>query len=143
MFTLLQLNIHPGKVTLAGVGVGWPDGFAGLAPLAGGFDRRQGLFGDRITNLIQFLFQQPPWVMWGGVVLAAIIAFFLVRALWPRRQAIVTWFRTRSRPVTVAMIGGATVFLAAAGFAGYKANHFVETDKRFCTGCHIFVPSGR
>ena len=28
---------------------------------------------------------------------------------------------------------------AAAGFQGY---HFMHTDKRFCTGCHVFVPAG-
>jgi hypothetical protein len=135
---------RPGKVTLAGVGVVWPgqDSLASPhSPVDSIVDKK--IFGDQITNIIQFLFQQPPWVMWGGVVLAAIIAFFLLRFLWPRRQAIITWFRTRSRAVTFAMIAGVAVVIGVAGIGGYKANHFVETDKRFCTGCHIFVPSGQ
>ncbi len=134
---------HPGKVALAGVGVVWPAQDSLVTPHPADSTVDVKLFGDRVTNIIQFLFQQPPWVMWGGVVLAGIIAFFLLRFLWPRRRAVLTWFKTRSRPVTFAMIAGSVVVVAAAGIAGYQANHFVETDKRFCTGCHIFVPSGQ
>jgi hypothetical protein len=32
------------------------------------------------------------------------------------------------------------IVAATGGYAGY---HFVETDKRFCNGCHIFVASGQ
>ncbi len=81
--------------------------------------------------------------MWGGVVLAGIIAFFLVRWLWPKRQHIITWFKTRSRPVLFALGSVGVLALLMAGFGGYQVNHFIETDKRFCTGCHIFIPSGQ
>lgn len=135
---------RPGEVILAGAGVVWVPGQDSIRsphPIDSIADPH--IFGDRVTTMIQFVFQQPPWVMWGGVVLGAIIAFFLVRWLWPRRVAILTWFRTRSRAVTFAMVAGALVFVVIAGVGAYAGNHFVETDKRFCNGCHIFIPSGQ
>ncbi len=99
--------------------------------------------GDVVTPIIQFIFQQPPWVMWGGVVLAAIVAFFILRWLWPKRQDIISWVTTRNRTVKIAMVGAAGFLLLAAAGAGFAGYHFVETDSRFCNGCHIFVPSGQ
>jgi hypothetical protein len=98
---------------------------------------------DRVTPIIQWLFQRAPWVMWGGVVVALVVAFFILRWCWPRRTQIATWLRTRSSAAKLALVA---VVVAAAGIAtsvGYQGYHFVETDKRFCNGCHIFVPSGQ
>jgi hypothetical protein len=101
------------------------------------------LLGDTITPIIQFIFQQSPWVMWGGVVLAAVILFFIGRWAWPRRTAARTWLATRSRGIKLLLAGTATVLFILAATGGYAGYHFVETDKRFCNGCHIFVASGQ
>jgi len=101
------------------------------------------LASDRITPIIQWLFQRSPWVMWGGVLIGLIVVVTLLRWAWPRRQAILTWFRTRSREVKFAMFAGVGVVLLMALGMAYAGFHFVETDKRFCNGCHIFVPSGQ
>ncbi len=37
------------------------------------------LLPDTVTPIIQWIFQKPPWVMWGGVILAAILGLV---ALW-------------------------------------------------------------
>jgi hypothetical protein len=99
------------------------------------------LVGDWIVPVIQFFFQQPPWVMWGGVAIALVLLFFILRWFWPRRQAAATWLRTRSRNVKFALVGVAGLAVLAALGVGYSSYHFVETDSRFCSGCHIFVPS--
>jgi hypothetical protein len=101
------------------------------------------LQGDRITPIIQWFFQKAPWVMWGGVVIALVVLFLLLRWLWPRRQQIIPWIRTRSSTVKFALVGAAVVAVGLAATAGYGGYHFVETDKRFCNGCHIFVGSGQ
>jgi hypothetical protein len=98
---------------------------------------------DKLTPIIQWLFQRSPWVMWGGVLLGLVILFFFLRWFWPRRREAGTWFRTRSREVKFAMFAGAGVVVLVAVALGYQSYHFVETDKRFCNGCHIFVPSGQ
>lgn len=106
-------------------------------------DSSAALEADRITPIIQWFFQKAPWVMWGGVVLALVVAFILLRWLWPRRRQIIPWVRTRSSAVTFALVGAAVVAVSLAATAGYAGYHFVETDKRFCNGCHIFVGSGQ
>jgi hypothetical protein len=98
---------------------------------------------DRLTPIIQWLFQQAPWVMWGGVVIALVVLSLIVRWLWPRRRQIIPWIRTRSSTARFALVGAVAVAGSLAAAAGYGGYHFVETDKRFCNGCHIFVPSGQ
>ena len=140
-------TIRPGKARLAGAAVlGFPgiqDSVArqGIHPVDSLVDKT--IFGDHVTPVIQWVFQQEPWVMWGGVVLGAVIAFVILRWLWPRRQAILHWLATRSQAVKLAMVGSAVLAVMAAAFAGYEGFHFMETDRRFCNGCHIFVPSGQ
>jgi hypothetical protein len=68
-------------------------------------------FSDPVIAVVQFLFQQPPFVMWGGVVLGAIVAAVLAVVLWRRRRKIGFWLRTRSAAVKAAMAG--TVVLLA------------------------------
>ena len=98
---------------------------------------------DRVTPIIQWLFQQAPWVMWGGFVLAVIVVGLVIWWGWPRRRQIVTWVTTRSRGLKLALLGIVAVAVFVAAAAGYKSYEFVETDKRFCNGCHIFVSSGQ
>ena len=81
--------------------------------------------------------------MWGGVLLAAVIAGLILRWLWPRRQQIFGWLRSRSRGLKVAMLGVICLVVLLAVGLGYKSYHFVETDRRFCNGCHIFISSGQ
>jgi hypothetical protein len=97
---------------------------------------------DHVTPIIQFFFQKAPWVMWGGVVLGLLVAFVILRWLWPRRQQILPWLHSRSSAVKAGMVAAVLGALAIAASAGYTGYHFVETDKRFCNGCHIFVPGG-
>jgi hypothetical protein len=99
-------------------------------------------FSDPVIATVQFIFQQSPVVMWGGVVVAAIIAFFVVRALWLRRVAVHHWLATRSTVAKAAMVSGVALLLVAAAGFGYQAKTFVDSDNRFCNGCHIFVGTG-
>lgn len=128
-------------------------GALGLIPLqdsAAGAVHSQGVdsvvarpsFPDPVIATVQFFFQQPPWVMWGGVILGLLVAVLVLRALWVRRVAVRAWLEARSGAVKGAMLAGvALIAVAVAGF-GYQAKHFVDSDKRFCNGCHIFVATG-
>lgn len=100
-------------------------------------------FSDPVIRIVQFIFQQSPLVMWGGIVLAAIVAAILLVWLWRRRRPIGTWLRTRSAAGKLALVGGVVVLVLIASGLGYRSYDFVERDNRFCNGCHIFVPSGQ
>jgi len=98
---------------------------------------------DPVIPIIQWIFQRPPWVMWGGVVLAVAILALILRWLWPKRQKIFGWIGSRSRGLKTAMVGCILLIVLLAVGLGYKSYHFVETDRRFCNGCHIFISSGQ
>jgi len=98
---------------------------------------------DRVTPIIQWLFQQAPWVMWGGFALAVLVVGSILYWGWPRRHQLMQWVASRSRGLQLTLLGIATVAVLTAAAAGYKSYEFVETDKRFCNGCHIFVGSGQ
>ena len=99
-------------------------------------------FSDPVIAAVQFFFQQSPIVMWGGVLVAAVLAALLVRFAWTRRERIASWLRTRSVLAKMALVGGVVFLVMATAALGYRAKTFVETDNRFCSGCHIFVASG-
>ncbi|MEO8226122.1 MAG: hypothetical protein ABI637_01770 [Gemmatimonadota bacterium] len=97
---------------------------------------------DPVIRIVQFIFQQPPWIMWGGAIVGGIVALTLIWWLWQRRRAIAEWLATRQLAVKFAL--GAVVLAAIVGMAGlgYRTDNFVMRDNRFCNGCHIFVASG-
>jgi len=138
---------RPGKVSLAGAGVVLLPAVQDTALKAAmqSVDSlvRPAPGSDRITPIIQWLFQRSPWVMWGGVVLGLIVLSIVLGWGWPRRKEIGQWLVSRSRNVKLALVGAAVAAVALATTAGYQSYQFVETDKRFCNGCHIFVASGQ
>lgn len=97
---------------------------------------------DPVIATVQWIFQRPPWVMWGGAILAGIVAALLLFWAWKRRAAIRTWLATRSRPVMAGLVAAVAVVVGLAAILGFRANDFMMNDPRFCTGCHIFVASG-
>jgi hypothetical protein len=97
------------------------------------------LLGDKITPVIQWLFQKEPWVMWAGALLGAAIAIAVLAWLWVHRQTVLGWLTTRNTRVKTALVATAVLAVVAGGGLAYKANDFVSHDKRFCNGCHIFV----
>ncbi|MDX2192545.1 MAG: hypothetical protein NW201_04260 [Gemmatimonadales bacterium] len=95
---------------------------------------------DPIVVLVQWIFQQEPWVMWGGVALGGLMALLIGWQLWLRREALLGWFRGTSSGLRFGLGLGAFVALVVSALGGWKANDFMMNDKRFCQGCHIFVP---
>ena len=96
---------------------------------------------DPVTVLFQFVFQQPPWVMWGGILLGAVLALAALWWLWRKLPAIRA--AVERKPGLKALIPlGIAAGVAVAAAAGLQGYHFMHTDKRFCTGCHVFVPAG-
>ena len=98
---------------------------------------------DPLVPIVQWIFQQPSWVMIGGLVLATLVGLAVVVLVWRRRRRIGTWLVTRDRGVKLALAAalGAVLLLIVGG--GLKANNYVMHDNDFCRGCHIFVPSGQ
>ena len=58
-------------------------------------------------------------------------------------KAIGTWLVTRDRGVKLAMVGAVGAVLLLMVGAGVKAYDYMMHDNDFCSGCHIFVPSGQ
>jgi hypothetical protein len=98
---------------------------------------------DPLIPFVQFLFQQPGWLMAGGLVVGAMLALAVAVALWKRRSAIGRWFGTQERGVTLLFVGTAAVLLLLLVGGGLAAHDYVMNDNDFCRGCHIFVPSGQ
>ena len=97
---------------------------------------------DPLIRIVQWLFQRPPWVMWGGVILGAVLMVGLLWWLGTHRRAVGHWFATRSTGLLASLAAVVVAGLFVAGFLGYHSFKFVNNDNRFCTGCHIFVPRG-
>jgi len=95
-----------------------------------------------VIRIVQWVFQRPPWVMWGGAILGAIAAVIVLWWLWGRRRAIGRWLASRQLAVKFALAAGALLLLLGIAGLGYRTNNFVMHDNRFCNGCHIFVASG-
>ena len=81
--------------------------------------------------------------MAGGIVIGALVALALVMLLWRRRRAIGTWLVTRNRGAKLAMLGAVGAILLLMVGTGVKAYDYMMHDNDFCSGCHIFVPSGQ
>jgi hypothetical protein len=98
---------------------------------------------DPLVPIVQWIFQQPSWVMISGIVVAAILGFSLVVLVWRRHTAIARWLGTRDRAIKLGMVsvvGVILLLMLGGGLAGYN---YMMHDNDFCKGCHIFVPSGQ
>ncbi|HJR17716.1 MAG TPA: hypothetical protein VJ808_12740 [Gemmatimonadales bacterium] len=98
---------------------------------------------DPLVPVVQWIFQRPSWVMISGIVVAAIAAVAALILLWRHRQRIGHWLVTRDRGVKLALGGAVAAVLLLVLGAGLKVNNYVMHDNDFCSGCHIFVPSGQ
>jgi hypothetical protein len=98
---------------------------------------------DPFVPIVQWLFQKPPMLMLGGLIVATILAVVALVIIWRRRAPIRTWFVTRDRPLLLAMAGLVAVFAVVGLGLSWKTYDYVMHDNDFCKGCHIFVPSGQ
>ena len=98
---------------------------------------------DPLVPLVQWIFQRPPWVMISGIVIGGILALAIAVLLWRRRRRIGHWLVTRDRGVKLALGGALGAVLLLLLGTGLKVNNYVMHDNDFCSGCHIFVPSGQ
>jgi len=98
---------------------------------------------DPLIPVVQWIFQQPGWVMAGGIVLGAIAAVAVLVFAWRRRLVITGWLATRDRGVKLAMGSAVGAVLLLIVGTGVKSYDYIMHDNDFCAGCHIFVPSGQ
>jgi hypothetical protein len=102
---------------------------------------------DPFVPVVQWIFQKPPWLMLGGLLVAFLLAATAAFLLWRHRSkvggALGGWFAARRRGVLFALAGGSALALLAALVMGWKTYDYVMHDNDFCRGCHIFVPSGQ
>jgi hypothetical protein len=116
--------------TAAAHGIGFQDSIRVESPLPGG-----------VADVVRFFFHVPQWVQIGGLVLAAVLALFLAVQLWRRRQRIIEWLRTRSRPLRLSLAAAALLVVAVVVGAGTVSWNYIQYDNGFCTGCHVMGPS--
>ena len=76
--------------------------------------------------IIQFIFQQPPWLMWGGIVVALILGLFILSRLWKRRQEIRAWYGSWGRGTRAAFFG--VLALLAVGAVAFSAKSYDFND---------------
>ncbi|HET6346061.1 MAG TPA: cytochrome c3 family protein, partial [Myxococcota bacterium] len=81
--------------------------------------------------------------MAGGIVVGGLVAVALVVLLWRRRGAIGRWLISRDRGAKLAMLGAVGAILLLMVGTGVKGYDYMMHDNDFCSGCHIFVPSGQ
>lgn len=93
--------------------------------------------------VVQFFLQQSPLVMWGGLVLALVVAVLFLRWIWPRLPSLWAWYKGWSRPAKATFFGAVAVVALSSVFLGYRSYDYIMNDSRFCTGCHIFMPPGQ
>src|SRR5512134_1484373 len=98
---------------------------------------------DPLVPIVQFIFQQPGWLLAAEITLGAILAVVVLVLAWRRRRAVRTWLVTRERGVLLAMAGAVSVVLLLILGTGVKTYDYMMHDNDFCRGCHIFVPSGQ
>ena len=98
---------------------------------------------DPLIPIVQFIFQQPEWVMVGGLVLGAIVGLALLVLAWRRRAAILGWLGSSRRGLKIALAATAGAVLLAIAGTGVAAMNYMEHDNDFCLGCHIMVPAGQ
>ncbi|HEU5042129.1 MAG TPA: hypothetical protein VFT84_14970 [Gemmatimonadales bacterium] len=98
---------------------------------------------DPLVPIVQFVFQQPGWVLAAEITLGAILAVVVLVLAWRRRRAVRTWLVTRPHGVLLAMVGAVSVVLLLILGTGVKTYDYMMHDNDFCRGCHIFVPSGQ
>ncbi len=51
------------------------------------------------AEVFRFLFNFPQWLQIAGFFVGLVVAFFVVRYLWQRREPILTWLKTRRRGI--------------------------------------------
>ena len=92
------------------------------------------------STLTRAVLERPPEVQWAAISIGALVfalgAFLAIRY----RAEILTWVRTRSRPVVVGMMAAAAVALVALGLVGWNGYQLMEHDNAFCTSCHLMHP---
>jgi hypothetical protein len=98
---------------------------------------------DPLIPIVQWIFQKPGWLMATGIVIGVLVALALLILLWRRRRAVGTWLVTRNRGAKVAMLAAVGAILLLMVGSGVKGYDYMMHDNDFCSGCHIFVPSGQ
>ncbi|HVX88511.1 MAG TPA: cytochrome c3 family protein [Gemmatimonadales bacterium] len=98
---------------------------------------------DPLIPIVQFIFQQPGWLLGLEMVLGGAAAAVVVWYLWTRRLWMFGWFRKAPRGAQVAFVGANLAVVAVALGTGLYAHDYAMHDNDFCKGCHIFVPSGQ
>ena len=90
-----------------------------------------------LSAIFRFLFDVPQWIQIGGAVVGGLVGIAVLVMVWRSRARIITWFRTRPRPVIITI--GVVGVLALSGFAAGNAYlwHYTQHDNGFCTGCHV------
>jgi hypothetical protein len=94
-----------------------------------------------VASVVRFLFGIPQWFQIVGAIVGVLVALAVVVLLWRRRAPIIGWVRTRSRPVTIALVTAVVLLLVAGAAFGVVSWNYMMHDNDFCTGCHVMSPA--
>ena len=83
----------------------------------------------------------PQWVQIAGLILAALVAAFVLRYLVRHRRAIREWLATRSRGTAIALGATALVVVTAVIGMGAATWNYTQHSNEFCTSCHVMGPA--
>ncbi len=102
----------------------------GAPPLPGG-----------VSTVLRAMFGAPTWLWLLIVATLAAAAGAIAWRGWRDRAAILTWLRTRSRGVTIALVAALTAVVLGSAGAGVGTWTFMQHDNRFCVSCHVMTPA--
>jgi nitrate/TMAO reductase-like tetraheme cytochrome c subunit len=95
-----------------------------------------------IAQVVRFLLNTvPPWVQAGGVVVAVVVAAFVLRVLFRHRSAIRGWLASRGGGVKLALAAAAVVLIAGTAGIGAATWNYTQHSNDFCVGCHVMNPA--
>jgi len=83
----------------------------------------------------------PQWVQLAGLVVAALVAAYVVWKLVRHRVAIGTWLTTRGRGVKIALAATTLVLVTAVVGGGTATWNYTQHSNDFCTSCHVMHPA--
>lgn len=90
-----------------------------------------------VSVVLRAVFNAPAWA-WGlGIVVAVVVAGWLLRVVWRRRLALGHWLGTRDRGVKLGLGVGLVAVLGLVGFTGITSWNYMQHDNDFCVSCHV------
>ncbi|HSM07571.1 MAG TPA: hypothetical protein VLA33_00960 [Gemmatimonadota bacterium] len=90
---------------------------------------------------LRAFFSVPQGVQMAGGILAALVGLTLVVLAVRKRDALLAWWSSRTRPLQIGLTAGAAIVLVFVVSGSVVSWDYMQHDNDFCTGCHVMGPA--